>query len=97
MWTDTIDIQWAVIAVLVLVVLFLFWNTRGGKREGFVSKEARELTSNARQFFDGGGDATSYSKFKTRVPGADPVKFNDTRKLWKEGRLTPEEVQKTGL
>ena len=64
-------------------------------RDSFTSRRAHEVYQTSRTLFDQkGGDAT-YSEYKTTLgEGADPVLYTDVRRLWREGRLSPEEVEK---
>jgi hypothetical protein len=64
-------------------------------RDNFASRRAHEVYQTTRVLFNQkGGDAT-YSEYKTTLGGgADPVLYTDVRRLWREGRLSPEEVEK---
>lgn len=87
------------VALLILIAVFIiyymarFLGILGKSREGFASKQAHEVHDKAHEVFrDGGGDAR-YTDYKSNVPGADPVQYNDVRTLYKQGSLTPGAVQ----
>jgi hypothetical protein len=77
------------LAVVLLVAAFAWGRA---PREGIVTPEARDLCDVGREVF-GQGDAT-FSAFKLRAPQVDPVQFTDLRQLWRDGRLSPPEVQR---
>jgi len=82
-----------VAAVVILVTgiaycLYALW-----AREGFASEQARMVTAAAEPLFRGGA-TPSYEKYRGRVPGADPVQFDDVRRLAQSGRLTAENVDR---
>jgi len=84
--------QYVIIAALIVAILYVMYSLWRGLREGFASKQAREVTAQARGLFDkNGGDAT-YTQYKERVTGADPVQYRDVRQLHRAGQLTPEAV-----
>jgi hypothetical protein len=85
----------AIIVLLVVVVIYYFtrWLARG-RRDGFTSRRAQEVYQSTRELFDRTGGAATYSEYKTTLSDADPVLYTDVRRLWKEGRLSPEEVAK---
>ena len=84
----------AIVVVLAVVIICYLASWIGRRRkEGFVSQKAQEVYSNSKALFDTTRGDVSYSTFKTRVPGADPVTYTDVRKLWRGGNLTPEAVQ----
>jgi hypothetical protein len=81
--------------VILLSVLVIFAFSRASGRDRFVSQQAQEVYKTSRDLFDKTGGNASYSEYKTVLEkNADPVVYTDTRKLWKEGRLSPESVQK---
>ena len=87
------------VALVVLIAIVLIYylcrfvvSMRPGHRDRFVSSQARVVAARAREVFaDGGG--SQYTKYRAGVPDADPVQYSDVRRLWREGRLTPENVQ----
>lgn len=83
------------IAAVILVLVGWWWclaaGGRGRGREGFVSERARAVHAASAAVF-AGGDAT-YSEYKKRVPGADPVQYSDVRGLARAGALTPRAVE----
>ena len=82
----------AIVIILIGSVLGLF-RQNYARKSTFVSKEAREVTTEAREVFSKGGHA-SYSAYRARVPQADPVQYSDVRQLWYAGQLTAENVQR---
>lgn len=87
---DTIRVAILVIAVIVLVYLV---SRLARRRETFASKQAHEVHDKAQEVFQKGGGDARYSEYKQTVPGADPVQYNDVRKLYRGGNLTPDTVQ----
>lgn len=94
-----VDISAVQVALLVIAAALLiyyiirFLGDLGGGRERFASRRALEIHSRAQEVFtEGGGDAT-YSDYKKKVPGADPVQYSDVRRLYREGRMTPSAVE----
>lgn len=85
----------AVVVLLAVVIIYYFtrWLARG-RRDGFASRRAQEVYQATRELFDRTGGAATYSEYKTSLQDADPVLYTDVRRLWKEGRLSPEEVAK---
>lgn len=83
--------SYALLVALVMVIIWLASSLFGG-REGFVSKQAREVHASASEVFSKG--AATYTDYKKRVPGADPVQFSDMRRLHAAGDLTPAAVQR---
>ncbi len=93
-------LQLALVIVLVLAVVasFCVFFGRGvlcGGREKFASQRAHEVYNKSQDLFSRAPDGTTYSVYKSVVPGADPVLYTDVRKLWAKGALTPETVQAT--
>jgi len=78
---------------LVAVCYLAAWLVRG-RRDGFATRRAQEVYQTSRELFDRTSGAATYSEYKTTLSGADPVLYTDVRRLWKEGRLSPEEVGK---
>lgn len=88
--------QTAVLAVVIVLVLAYLARVLGlfrGGREGFASQRAREVHDRAKEVFDEGGGDAPYSKYRSRVPGADPVQYSDVRTLYRGGGMTPEAVE----
>lgn len=89
--TPATGLQMALLAGLMIAIIYcLVWYFRR-KNESFVSRRARTIHTQARKVFQG-GDA-SYSDYKRSVLGADPVQYTDLRSLYRAGRLTPASVQ----
>jgi hypothetical protein len=90
------DYTIAAVILVSILVIFLFSRMASG-REGFASEpspRAHEVYRTSRNIFDKTKGQASYSEYKTVLEeGADPVLYTDTRKLWKEGRLSPSTVQ----
>lgn len=87
-----------VAVVVVLAVVLVYWllgRLGGHHKDRFVSSQARDLYAASRGLLDRTGGRATYSEFKTRVAGADPVTYTDMRRLWTEGKLSPEAVQAT--
>ncbi len=81
------------VIILIVILVARAFGGRGGRGETFVSPEAVEVHSRASQVFAAEEGRPTYSLFKRSVPGADPVLFSDTTKLYKDGNLTPSAVQ----
>jgi hypothetical protein len=87
-------IRGAVLAIAVLVLIYLVAKCyRARRREKFASQRAKEVHAKAQEVFAKGGGDARYSDYKQTVPDADPVQYNDVRKLYREGNLTPETVE----
>jgi hypothetical protein len=86
-----------VILASILVIFFFARQLTGASLEGFAAKPsqlAHEVYQSSRALFDKTKGAATYSEYKTTLErGADPVVYTDVRRLWKEGRLSPESVQ----
>lgn len=82
------------IALLVVGIAFIiYFAPCAGGREGFASARAHEVHNRAREVFAEGGADASYSDYKKKVPGADPVQYSDVRRLYREGQLTPGAIE----
>lgn len=93
---DTL-IHAAILAVVLFLILYYgarLLGLAGRAREKFASKRAREVHSKAQEVFTENGADASYSDYKSKVPGADPVQYKDVRGLYKGGSMTPENVEK---
>ncbi len=77
----------------ILTALAAFWSARRPSRQKFASPRAQEVAAQARDLFARGAD--TYSDFRGAVRDADPVLHADARRLWREGALTPEAVERT--
>jgi hypothetical protein len=77
-------------AALVILAILVLCKVAADPRETFVSKRAYEIHSQAVDLF--AADA-SYTEYKSKVGGTDPVQYRDLRKRYKEGRLTPQTVE----
>jgi hypothetical protein len=84
----------AIVVLIAAAVIYYCVRCRHRRRDGFVSHRAQEVHHSSQALFDRTGGSASYSEYKTTLSTADPVIYTDTRRLWKEGRLTPEEVEK---
>jgi hypothetical protein len=82
----------SIAAVVVMVIAIIVFYPADPARAGFTSRRAAEVVEQSRGAFEEGD--TSYSRYKNRVDGADPILYTDVRRLWAEGRLSPEEVEK---
>jgi hypothetical protein len=84
----------AVVVLIAIVVIYYFTKWLGGTRDGFVSRRAQEVYQASQELFSRTGGNASFSEFKTAAPGAEAVLYTDARSLWKQGKLTPEAVEK---
>ncbi len=82
-----------VVAALVIYYVVRFLGCLRTSREGFVSEKAREVHDRAREVFEEGGGDANYSRYKNRIPGADPVQYADVRRLFREGKMSPYSVE----
>lgn len=78
---------WLALAVVLgLLLVLLHWRARP---EGFASPEARlRAGREAQALFEEEGGEPTYAQFRRRLPGGDPVHFQDLRRLARTGRLT---------
>ena len=81
----------AIVIAILLVVIALYYRARL-RREGFASRRAQEVYRVTRELFDRADGLATYSEYKTKLQGADPVLYTDLRRLWGEKRFSPEEV-----
>lgn len=85
--------------VVVLAVILVYYLVSLGvavvrrAREGFVTPQAYEVTAKSRELFEKSQGNASYSDYKTSIVGSDPVVYTDVKALWKDGKLTPSNVQ----
>lgn len=84
----------AVIVLLAVVLIFYMIKHLGGAKENFATQRAHEVYTSSRDLLNQTQGNATYSEFKTAVDGADAVLHSDARRLWKAGRLTPDEIQK---
>ncbi len=82
----------AALVLLALLVLLVLPAVLPSLREPFVSREAVEISAQARELFAQRG-VTDYSAYKRAVPSADPVTYSVARALWRQKQLTPQAVQ----
>lgn len=61
-------------------------------KEGFASKEAIELCNTAKKILSK-DDRISYTDFKSKTNCPDVVVYDNIKRLYKKGNLTPENVQ----
>jgi hypothetical protein len=80
--------------ILVYYLVCLGSNIVRKVREGFISPQAYEVCAQSRDMFTKSNGGTTYSEYKSALHGADPVQFDEIKKLWKKGELTPANVQK---
>jgi len=91
---DPTQIGLLIVATVLLVwAVARFFRSACQGRDTFVSEKARTVHRAASELFSEKNNAT-YTEYKKRVPGAEPVQYTDVRGLYAGGRLTPEEVQK---
>jgi len=75
--------MWSIITLILLIsIIFVLWD----KKEGLTGNEVYQKT--------GGKVDDSYDKFKSQVPEAHIVNYADFRKLQKEGKYTPDNIEK---
>jgi hypothetical protein len=78
-----------------LIVVVILFHPRGS-REGYTTRRARarEIYESSRVLFEREGKKATFSMHKTALgEDTDPVLYTDVRRLWLEGRLTPEMVE----
>jgi hypothetical protein len=84
----------ALVVILAIIVVYYVTGFLGrGAREKFASKKAHEVYRESQELFMHAGSGASFTAYKTAVPDADAVLYTDARKLWIDGRLSPESVQ----
>ena len=83
----------AVLVVGVLLALAACRRRGGCPRDTFVSEQAKEVYAETKPLFDRTQGRATYSEYRMRVPGADPVQYTDMRNMWKSGSFTPQGVQ----
>jgi len=80
----------------LIILLCAYMSYLIGGKSNFVSERAKNIAVESSKVFDTYGDDTTFSKFKHKLIGigefTDAVEYNDIRKLWKEGNLTPDHV-----
>lgn len=81
----------AIVLIAIILIYMLYERAHKKKQDRFASNQARVVTVRAREVF--ADKDASYTKYRASVPSADPVQYNDVRRLWREGQLTPEHVQ----
>lgn len=90
--------QWlllaSIVAITALLAVYLCHQMCANGREGFVSKRALDVYEKSMSVFTEGGGNPKYLEYKKRVPGADPVQYNDIKQLFRSGNLTPANVEK---
>jgi hypothetical protein len=79
------------IGVLLLICLIIYYIKKHLK-EGFVSKEAIELCNNSKKIL-AKDDKISFTDFKNKTGCPDVVVYDNVKRLYKKGNLTPENVQ----
>jgi len=82
----------AVVVVALLAVIY-FAAAGGLLREGFASKQARQMASETRELY-GKKPSPTYADFKRSVEGIDPVAHAELKNLHRKEELTPENVDK---
>ena len=89
----------AAIIVILATILVYYLVCLGSSvvrkvREGFISPQAYEVCAQSRDMFAKSDGNTTYSEYKSTLAHADPVQYTEIKKLWKNGELTPANVQK---
>jgi hypothetical protein len=95
MATDLLSVAIGAALALAVIAAATFAGRRE-RRAGFASRRAAALHGAARDLFGAApeGGAT-FTELRRRVGGdVDAVTFADLRELWRQGRLTPEEVER---
>lgn len=89
-----------VAALLVVFLLVLFFVGRAAAtapKDGFgrspPSPEAIEATGQMKTLFDKKGEGLDYQDFRKALKKADPVLYARGKRLYKEGKLTPDRVE----
>jgi hypothetical protein len=83
----------AVVVLAVLALLIHYGCGGAPHREGFASQRAHTVYQTARDLFTRTKGAATYTEYKAADRAADPVVYTDVRRLWREGRLTPDAVE----
>lgn len=83
-----------VVLLAVVIIYYLTLWLSSGRRDSFVSHEAQEVYNKSRELFERTEGNATYSEYKRELQNADPVLFTDVHRLWKEGRLSPKEVER---
>jgi hypothetical protein len=90
---DCEKLAW-LLCVLILLCMVIHVRKKNSK-DTFVSPEAIKLCNKSKEIFSK-NDKTPFTDFKQTVGGSvDVVQYDDIRRLYKEGNLTPEGVQST--
>lgn len=84
-------LQLAALVALIIIVAYVV--RRKCMKDKFVSERAQQVFNGAKPLFEQTEGKPAYSAYKTHVPGADPVQYADLKKLWKDGKFTPENVE----
>lgn len=79
----------AAAAVLVLAAVFAL----APRREGFASPATRALCAAAGRAFAEGDSSLAGFRARAGAADADAAIHADARRLWKEGRLTPDALE----
>ena len=87
----------ALVTLLAIVLIYSLASFGPGLakqvRDGFASQRAYEVHAQARDLFAKTPKGPTYSEYKTKVAGSDVVQWNDVKKLWEAGKLSPESVE----
>lgn len=86
-------LQIGALLVCVIVIIAFVARKYRDNRDKFVSERAQKVFDSAKPLFEATQGRPSYSEYKTKVPGADPVQYSDLKSLWTKGSFTPETVQ----
>lgn len=83
----------AAAAAIVLVAGIAAYRKRDRKREKFASGRAIAIFNDTKPLFDKYNGNLRYSEYKIAVSNADPVQFDDLKKLWAAGTFSPEAIE----
>ena len=88
------DLKIIIIIMLVIVLILIFvsnfsFNGFNNKNK-FISKQTYDLYNNSKKAFD---ISNSYTNFKKYVKKTDPVQFMDLYGLYRQSKLSPENIQ----
>lgn len=85
----------AAVVIIIITIAFCCYRARARHhRDRFDAKRSQEIYNTTRELFDKTNGSATYSDYKTVVHDVDPVVYTDLRSLWKNGKLSADEVKK---
>ena len=79
-----------IMLIIVFILLIMFNMSDGGNKNGFISQQTYDLYNKSKKAFD---INNSYTNFKKYVKNTDPVQFMDLYQLYRQGQLSPDNIQ----